>query len=136
MRKLFVQFLKFIGVSGIGWIIDMVLYVLLRIVSINLIINNFISSCAGVSFVFFFSTRFIFKVNTKLVLYLKYIIYLIYQIILIYIVSELLSYINNYVENILSILNLTTLSFIVSKMFVTPITMVLNFIMMKVLTKK
>lgn len=51
LKKLFLQVLKFIGFSGIGWILDFSVYTGLGFFSSNLDLNNRISSWVGVTFV-------------------------------------------------------------------------------------
>lgn len=61
MKKLFIQAIRFIGLSGIGWILDFTTYTVLGVISANLVLNNTISSWVGVTFVFLLSTRIVFK---------------------------------------------------------------------------
>ena len=65
MKKLFIQAIRFIGLSGIGWILDFTTYTVLGVISANLVLNNTISSWVGVTFVFLLSTRIVFKNNSK-----------------------------------------------------------------------
>lgn len=80
MKKLFLQVLKFIGFSGIGWILDFSVYTGLGFFSSNLDLNNRISSWVGVTFVFIFATRKVFKNNSRISLKWKYFIYILYQV--------------------------------------------------------
>lgn len=125
MKNLLFQALRFFGLSGIGWILDFCTFVLLGFVSENLVINNMISSCVGVTFVFCTATRHIFKNSNYL--YLKYVVYLLYQVLLIYTISKLLNAIN------LVMLQHFSSAFlpVAAKIIITPITMILNFIVMK-----
>ena len=84
MKKLFIQAIRFIGLSGIGWILDFTTYTVLGVISANLVLNNTISSWVGVTFVFLLSTRIVFKNNSKIPLKWKYVIYLLYQCVLIH----------------------------------------------------
>ena len=77
MKKLFIQAIRFIGLSGIGWILDFTTYTVLGVISANLVLNNTISSWVGVTFVFLLSTRIVFKNNSKIPLKWKYVIYLL-----------------------------------------------------------
>ena len=131
MRNLYRQAIQFIGISGIGWILDFITFTSLSFISGNLILNNTISSWVAVTFVFCFATRKLFKNNSRVSLKWKYLIYLVYQCILIFFVSKALNEIN------IGLLSYSTMDFvlrfsaILSKILVTPITMVLNFIVMK-----
>lgn len=131
LKNLLKQAVKFIGLSGIGWILDFSTYTILGFVFSNVVINNFISSWVGVTFVFIFATRNVFKNSTRMSLRKKYLIYLIYQLILICMISKLLGNFNQYILNNISIQLIRDFSTIISKIVVTPITMILNFIVMK-----
>lgn len=136
MKKIIKEALKFFGVSGIGWLIDLTIYLLLtNIIKIDVNISNIISSLVGVTFVFLVSTRKIFQNNTKINLKIKYIIYIIYQIILILIVSELLLILKKYLLT-LDIDLITKYINIIVKIIITPFTMLINYIVMKLLIEK
>ena len=130
------QAVKFVGLSGIGWIMDFCIYTVLGFVSDNIVLNNIISSWVGVTFVFIFATRKVFKNNSKIPLKWKYVIYLLYQCVLIFFVSKLLGVINNVIITNISIELVQRFSTLISKIFVTPITMVLNFFVMKYVIEK
>lgn len=136
MKELFKQAVKFIGISGIGWIIDFCIYTTLGFFSKNLLLNNMISSCAGVTFVFIFATRKVFQNNSKIPLKWKYVIYLLYQFLLIFSVSVLLKYINGAIHEYITVDIILKYSSIISKIIITPVTMVLNFFVMKGLIEK
>ena len=131
MKMLLTQIAKFVGISGIGWILDFCTYTSLSFCSNNIVINNIISSWLGVTFVFIFATRKVFKNNSRISLKKKYAIYLAYQLILIYLISKLLGYINSYIISNVMIEEILRLSTVISKVIITPITMIMNFIVMK-----
>ena len=130
MKQIFLQALHFFGLSGIGWILDFCTFILLGFISNNLILNNTISSWVGVTFVFCTATRHIFKNSNHL--YLKYIVYLLYQVLLIYAISTLL----NFVNILLAVYFSYSFLPVVAKILVTPITMILNFIIMKIIVEE
>lgn len=136
MKTLLKQAVKFIGLSGIGWIIDFSTYSGLCLLYNNIVVNNIISSWIGVTFVFIFATRKIFKNNSNISLRIKYIVYLCYQMILIFAISKLLGYVNNYIISNITMEMVVSLSSIISKIVVTPITMIMNFIVMKSIIEK
>lgn len=136
LKNLIIQAVKFIGVSGIGWILDFFIYTCLGLVSENLILNNTISSWVGVTFVFIFATRKIFKNKSRISLKWKYLIYIVYQIILIFLISKFLDLINIFIINNIDLQVIKDFSPILSKIIVTPITMILNFIVMKNIVEK
>lgn len=136
MKKLLSQAIKFVGLSGIGWLLDFMTYTLLGFFSTNLVLNNSISSWVGVTFVFIFATRKVFKNNSKISLKWKYIIYLLYQCLLIFVISKLLGGINGWILYNIEIAIIEKFSAIISKILVTPITMILNFVVMKSVIEK
>ena len=131
VKKLLKQAVKFVGLSGIGWILDFLTYTILGLISSNVVVNNIISSWIGVTFVFIFATRKVFQNQSQISLKWKYLIYLGYQVLLILLISKLLGQVNEFilVHNTIRIIG--RFSTIISKILVTPITMVLNFIVMK-----
>lgn len=135
MKKI-IEILNFFGVSGVGWLIDTTIYLILsNIININIDISNMISSLVGVTFVFIVSTRKTFQNNTKTNINIKYIIYIIYQIILIILVSHILVILKGY----LLLLNINIISKyinIIVKILITPFTMIINYIVMKILLEK
>ena len=136
MKSLIFQVAKFIGISGIGWLLDFSAYTILGFVSKNLFLNNTISSWIGVTFAFVFSTRAVFINEGKIPLKIKYLIYVLYQIVLIFAVSRLVNVIDTQILNHFDSDLIRKMSFIIAKIFVTPITMILNFFVMKFLVEK
>ena len=130
------QALRFVGLSGIGWLLDFTVYTALSFLSENLALNNMISSLVGASFVFTFSTRFIFRDSHRIPLIYKYIIYVLYQLVLIFLISQLLALISSVILTIFSQELIVSLSAVLSKMIVTPITMIANFIVTKHVIEK
>ncbi|MDR3598280.1 GtrA family protein [Clostridium sp.] len=131
---------KFLVVSGTGWLIDFLIYLFLTI-KLNFIVgySNFISGIPALTFVFLVSTRKIFEYNDEgFSLKKKYGIYFLYQMTLIVIVSSLgqilysIIGISSFYNNIIIRKYLK----IIIKLIVTPITMVLNFCVMKILSEK
>ena len=136
MKKLLVQAIRFVGLSGIGWLLDFCVFAILGNVSSNVIANNFLSSWMGVTFVFLFATRKVFRNNSRISLKWKYAIYLLYQLILIALVSQLLGFVNGLLLDYVHISLIEQFSGIAAKILVTPITMPLNFIVMTNLIEK
>ena len=59
------KMLKFVFISGLGFIIDFIIYtILVHLFNLNVDISNMISSLVGVTFVFFTSTKKVFENNT------------------------------------------------------------------------
>jgi hypothetical protein len=135
MKKLIIQFFKFLLISGTGWLIDTTIYTILTVIlKYNVIFSNILSSIPAITFVFFVSTRKIFLTHIgKFSLKQKYLIYILYQIILITTVSLIGQILYNISENLLS--NKELLKIII-KLTITPITMITNFFVMKFLAEK
>lgn len=136
MKKLLYQAIRFIGISGIGWILDFCTYIALGAISGNVAVNNIISSWIGVTFVFVFATKKVFVNNSNIPLKWKYLIYLLYQAVLIFIVSQLLAKVDVFIISQITLTPINKFSKIISKIVVTPITMVMNFIVMKTVVEK
>ncbi len=136
MKELLIKGLKFIGFSGIGWLIDTTIYMILTsIFKLNIDISNIFSSLVGVTFVFIMSTRKIFVSKSKINIKIKYLIYVIYQVILIVTVSKLMLLL----KSVITPLNIELINKyinIIVKIIITPFTMVINFIVMKLLIEK
>ena len=138
LKKILKQFINFLFLSGIGWLIDFTLYLLFsNVFNLKIIHSNILSSIPAVTFVFFVSTRKIFsKNNSKILLKEKYLIYFLYQLILIVLISLLAQYLYLLsLKNISMNVELKLLKIII-KILITPITMLINFIVMKFLIEK
>ena len=136
MKHVMLQAIRFVGISGIGWILDFCTYSVLGFFSTNLFLNNSISSWVGVTFVFIFATRKVFQNDSRISLKWKYILYILYQCVLIYVISKVLNVINATIVTYTTIAVLEKFSSFISKILVTPITMVINFLVMKGIIEK
>lgn len=136
MKEILIKVLKFIGFSGIGWLIDTTIYMILTsIFKLNIDISNIFSSLVGVTFVFIMSTRKIFVSNSKINIKIKYLIYVIYQVILILTISKVMLLL----KDIITPLNIALINKYINiavKIIITPFTMIINFIVMKLLIEK
>ena len=137
-KRILVQFLQFLAVSGVGWIIDFSVYSLLAyLTEIKVILANIISSIPAITYVFFISNKKIFeKSNSKLSLKVKYLIYFSYQIVLLLCVSSLGELIHAALSEVVVHDFLVKNLKLVVKILITPITMTINFIVMKKLIEK
>ena len=136
MKKLLIQAAGFVGLSGIGWLLDFGVFAILGHFFSNVTANNFISSWVGVTFVFLFATRKVFQNNSRIGLKWKYAIYLLYQLVLISLVSRLLGAVNGLLLDHVRLSLIRQFSGIAAKVLITPITMILNFLVMKNLIEK
>lgn len=135
LKLLFIQFIKFLFVSGTGWFMDFGLYsILTGILNFEILYSNILSSMPAITFVFIVSTKKIFKENKNgFSIKQKYIIYFIYQLILIFLVSIVAQFL--YITIVKNNINFNLLKLII-KILITPITMVLNFFVIKYLAEK
>lgn len=136
MKKWLLQAVGFVGLSGIGWLLDFGTFTVLGLISANVLLNNIFSSWVGVTFVFLTATRKVFQNNSHMALKWKYLIYLGYQLILIFVISWLLWRVNVWLLDTFRQGLLVKYSTLVSKILVTPITMTLNFFVMKGVIEK
>jgi len=139
LKAIFIQFIKFFGLSGLGWCIDFSLYLILTLIcGLPVFYANCISSIPAVTLVFFVSTRKIFeKNNSKIPLFIKYLIYVLYQFVLLTGVSALGQYIAAWITAWAgNRMLIAKAGKIIAKLFITPITMVINFIVMKGMAEK
>ncbi len=128
--------IKFIFVSGLGFFIDFILYsILIRIINADIFIISLFTSLVGVTFVFFTSTKKVFETNVaNIPLKYKYLIYVVYQIILILVCSKIIVYLNDW----FSTSNITLISKYskeLAKLCIPPVTLTINYFVMKKITK-
>lgn len=137
MKKLLKQGMEFVGISGLGWIMDFTIFNLLNIKLSHVAINNILSSLVAVCFVFCVSTRKTFEQKLGgISLKIKFVIYIIYQIVLVLAISQLLALIATWLCKIFAGSVVVKFSAMVAKILVTPITMCMNFIVMKMLIER
>ena len=118
MKKLLYQAIRFIGISGIGWILDFCTYIALGAISGNVAVNKIISSWIGVTFVFEKKKKKVFVNNSNIPLKWKYLIYLLYQAVLIFIVSQLLAKVDVFIISQITLTPINKFSKIISKIVV------------------
>ena len=135
-KNLLTQAINFIGISGLGWLLDLGTYTALSYILKSLELSNMISSWVGVTFVFIFATRKVFQSEGKMPLWARYLIYLLYQVALIYFISKALLTVNAFILNNVQIEVLKNVSPLISKIAITPVTILLNFLFMKCVIEK
>lgn len=139
MKSFINQILKFFGISGVGWCIDFLIYFFLTFVlGWPVFYSNCVSSILAVSLVFFVATKNIFKkADSRMPIGMKYLIYVSYQMILLLLVSSLGEYIVKWITNFaIYSKDIQMLAKIIAKIFITPITMLMNFIVMKIMVER
>lgn len=139
IKELFYQFVNFMLVSGIGFIMDFgVFYFLTAALCIKVVYANMISAVPAITWVFLVSTKKIFQEgHTDIPVWLKYIIYLFYQACLLVCVSWLAQFIYDYLEPYVVGYEIVYKYLqLLCKCLITPITMICNFIVMKNLAER
>lgn len=137
MKKLIKQGIQFLCTSGIGWIIDFGIFSFLTRNMGNVSLVNMISSLVAVTFVFSVSTKKTFSQRSQgLSLGVKYVVYIVYQLVLITVISRVLGAVNIWLIENLLVGTWLNYSALISKVLVTPITMIMNFIVMKFLIER
>lgn len=138
MKKLIRQIIYFVGTSGIGWLIDFFLYMLLgSIFFMEVRTANMMSALTAANFVFFVSIKKNFENHQDgLKVWQKYLIYILYQTVLIGCVSWIGQAIYDYANGIEIFSGYVNLVKFGVKVCITPVTMLVNFIVMKVLVEK
>ena len=139
IQRLSKDLFHFILISGTAWLLDFGLFLIFSsVLGLNVLFSNLISTIPAFTFVFFVSSRKIFRNNTRrLTLKQKYWIYFIYQFVLVLSISLLGQWIYKLSHHFLFYQGFTdnTIKFSM-KILITPITMIMNFITMKILTEK
>lgn len=137
-KKIIKQFLSFLLVSGVGWLIDFTIYfILTKFIGLKVIYANILSSIPAITYVFLMSNKNIFKnTESKLSIKIKYLIYFGYQLILLFCISALGEFLYSKLLNIIAIPIILNNLKIVIKILITPITMTLNFIVLKNIIEK
>ena len=135
LKKIVLQFVKFLFVSGTGWMIDFSLYfIFTSILKYEVFYSNILSSIPAITFVFIVSIKKIFRENRNgISTGKKYLIYFLYQMLLVILVSLLGQFLYLFALN--HNFKYKTMK-IVIKLIITPITMTINFFVMKFLSEK
>lgn len=138
MNKILRQGSYFTLISGIGWCMDFGIYSLLGIYwNVPVAYANMIGSLPAITFVFVMATRHIFtRRNGDLKIWQKYVVYIIYQAVLVVSVSFLAEWLYNIIQNgLFNMLSWGVLKALI-KCLITPVTMLMNFVVMKILVEK
>ena len=136
-NSLLKKFIRFLGISGIGWLLDFFIYCfLIFVLNMPVFWANIFSAIPAVTLVFFVSICKVFKKKeSNMPLWFKYIIYICYTIVLLLLVSALGQCIYGVIirYDLFIIFNLFLP--IMIKCGITGITIMCNFFMMKFLTE-
>lgn len=140
LRGLIRQALRFLAVSGTGWVIDFsVFWALTHFLDFPVSYANMLSSIPAITLVFLVSTHKIFA-NKKegLPLWGKYLVYFGYQMVLVVCVSWLGEWLYRLISgtSLMEIALIADHLKIICKILITPVTMTINFFVMKLLCEK
>lgn len=135
LKKIVLQFVKFLFVSGTGWMIDFSLYfIFTSILKYEVFYSNILSSIPAITFVFIVSIKKIFRENRNgISTGKKYLIYFLYQMLLVILISLLGQFL--YLSALNHNFKYKAIKIII-KLIITPITMTINFFVMKFLSEK
>ena len=138
IKRIFHQFILFVLVSGVGWLMDFSIYsVLSYLTDLKVIVINIISSIPAITYVFLLSNKKIFKnEHSRLSLKTKYLLYFAYQLVLLLCISAFGELLYGIFIDVITVPFLLEHLKIVIKILITPITMTVNFIVMKNLIEK
>ena len=132
--------LRFILISGCGWLMDTAIYMLLTtFASVPVQYANIISSLPAITFVFFMSTKKAFEQKeSRIGLQYKYIVYVVYQAVLVVLISMLAGFLFRCLEQsfLYEYELIATWGKFLIKCLITPITMTVNFFVMHFLIEK
>ena len=138
-NKISVKFFLFALVSGIGVTLDFIcVWAGISIFALSPFISNCIGGAAGITFVFFTSSRKVFVNNGRLIL-VKFTAYLLYSAVLILCVSYIIQKFafNGSIIKINDFLNLSfTHPALIVKFIITPFTLLVNFAVARWLIEK
>jgi len=130
---LFGKFIRFLGISGIGWIIAFCIYcIAVYAFHVPVFQANILGDMPIVTLVFFSSVRIVFvKKKSNFPLWLKYAAYICYTIILLLLVSMIGQWGYGIIMRYDLFSSFRSFAPIIVKCGITGITMLCNFFMMK-----
>lgn len=139
LRPLLISFLKFGGLSGLGWLADAcILLVLVGYFGITPLVANFISSCTAALAVFLISRELIFsKASGRTGL--RVLGYLAYVLALICVASVMAQLISTWVLELSATHRLAvsaTMAAAVAKVIITPPQLVSNFLVSRAMSER
>jgi len=128
------KFIRFVGLSGIGWIADFIILIsLVTYTTVPTHYANMISSCIAALGVFIASREKVF-VKGKRNIYANLGIYLIYTLLIIMAASYLIGALSMYLIHTMSLMGFVfqpVLLVAIAKIVLTPFNMLLNFFVSK-----
>lgn len=128
----FARFVIFASISGLGWILDMIMFTFLLFNDVESYTANFISSLVGVTFVWFTSLKTVFN-SGKHAFSWCILIYWLFQFVSIFIYSMLIGYLTLKLQDWqFSFLSLYIQQYgVLAKVIVTPLNLFTNYLFIK-----
>lgn len=117
-----IPFLRFVFIAGFGWLLDFSLYNILLVLHTRIAAASVASSLVGVTFSYFMSVRTVFYYEGSLLI-TKFLIYVFYNILSVLFLSFSIEYLSESFNT----------SPVIMKCYITPLTMLVNFLMMSLL---
>ena len=140
MKNILKQGVAFLGISGLGWLIDFAVYsVLTSVFLFSVMRANMASAVPAITFVFFSATYKTFQNRPgSLSLGYKYLLYFGYQVCLVSGVSWIGQWLFNsiYAHNSFHLALMAAHLHLAVKFMITPITLIANFLVMKLLIER
>lgn len=127
--------LRFLGVSGVGWIFDLTVTALLVGAGMRVMLAGVIGGLAGATFAFLSSSRVVFPAHAGPTT-LNVVSYVVYSLVLILAAGSVMEWVANGLLVLLRWGDLTLalpLIAIVAKCIVTPLTLAANFLVARAL---
>ena len=139
-KKLLEKFLRFVLVSGVGWLIDFAIYTALtKALRFPVVGANYLSSLVSVTFVFFVSTEKVLENRPgRLSMPQKYLLYVGYQVVLVTAVSFLAAWLDRLLAALRFVQAAPLLAEntkLLAKLLITPVTMLCNFFVLRRITE-
>jgi putative flippase GtrA len=130
-RSLFVSFLRFGGLSGLGWLLDFgLLFALVRWAHLPVFTANLISATTAATIVFLLSRKLVFRAESTFVL-MRVLVYCGYTLIIIVLASIAMKYVVLVIASASGryhLLLAPATCALVAKVIVTPANFLLNFV--------
>ena len=118
------QFTKFLLLAGIGWLLDMFIFSLLIKGNVRPLFANCFSASCGLFFSYTTTVNYIFY-NNKQFLVVKFLTYAIINICVVLFFSNIID----------SVAKSASLNPIIVKFFVTPVTLLMNFLILNLMNR-
>ncbi len=130
-RSALASFVRFGGVSGLGWLLDFgLLFALVRWAHLPVFVSNLLSASAAATLVFLVSRKWAFRGRDEALL-LRVFFYAAYTLVIIVLASAAISYLTRITEAVSEhlhlLLPLATCA-VMAKVIVTPINFLINFV--------